>query len=1323
MESAAAANRGRAAAHSDSDNDAGDDAPDYETAPRQANPDWVKPEGPRLPLKLADGSVLLQAPRPRRVQEVEGDAAGAEGSGVESDGEDGAASPKAAVSHLSKKQQRREATAAAAREKAAAKAAARKAAAAAAEAEEEDEDGSDSDSEDDDAGASAPAEEAANWAAFAAMSPAAVEARRADLRLQIAEFCEAIIADPEHNVREATAAEVRTASKYVAIRRGGAGGGDGDDGDDGDAGSKKKRSKQALAKEVSRRLAAKRRNTLLSLHRLCSDADPYVRQLAMLSCVAVFRDVAPTYRIRLPSAAEKAAEKAGAARVSKEVKKLREFEAALLAGYQRFLRYLEATALKGERASARIARGRGAPGSSSSGSSDGGEDGGGSDGDDADGDDAGFDRDARFDPAEAALNGGGKEGDVEGEGPAAKRARLSTKDFVAIKMAARREKTERARGVTFYEAPDATLAGLAVTAVRAMGELLQSLPHFNFRANLIGFLVPRMGARETAIATLACGAVGETIGMDAAGEASHEIVRALNALVKKGCRRRGGLARVRPAAIAVLHRLRLSLLDVSSAGGKAKGKGQGKGAAALSREGQLKAGADGKKGKRTSGHHGEDPFDKADVLAGLAAADAEGLDERRSRAAACLRDTLNIYFRLLRGAAGAGGLHLLPPVLAGLARVGHLIDVGVTSDLINCLRDLVTAGAVGGSSGGGGGGAGGGAGGAGGDGSDGEAGPAAGASASSAAWTHDCFGIADAARRGAGSELGSGLLVAAAALEVSGKGTAAAASAAAGGGVAGAAAAVAGAAEDSLAAAARAAAVAATGGSGSRLSTESLFSLVTTALRILSGPGELLNADETAFVSAAYAGLLRLVGEAAAGGAGVYTATTLAADAVSALFLERRREFSPERVAAFARRCVLVAAAVPSPCAAALLSLARQLVAHYPALKGMVSAPPSAGPGSGLAAGEGSGSGAGGGGGFSLVGTPTAGAAFVGAAGAATVASAAAARGKGKGKAGKGASGAEAAAASLGDRHLDALAGGNGGAVRVPEAAGALQSTLWPLAAFAERHYHPLVRASAAAALRMTPVLPSEAPARALAAVDDREGKLHPAVPPPREHPLAAAAASAAAAGKLAKPGFVKAKPLAPWLAAALAPLPAEAAAAAAGAAKAKGKAAAGAKSKSASKPTPTMAVDVDEHAPASRAAEDGADEAAAGVAAEEDEEAVARDLAREIAAVRQRALAADGFPTAFASAASAASAVAAAAVSSSAGSGAAPVAASAAPPVPAVPISSCGSLGGPGRAPSSAFMVHFMGRMGRRSAGARGVVAAVAELRSRAAPGRASAR
>lgn len=63
--------------------------------------------------------------------------------------------------------------------------------------------------------------------------------------------------------------------------------------------------------------------------------DDTTTRLAVLSLLAIFQDIIPTYRIRLPTAAEKAV------RVTKDVKKLWDYEAKLLSFYQQYLKLLD----------------------------------------------------------------------------------------------------------------------------------------------------------------------------------------------------------------------------------------------------------------------------------------------------------------------------------------------------------------------------------------------------------------------------------------------------------------------------------------------------------------------------------------------------------------------------------------------------------------------------------------------------------------------------------------------------------------------------------------------------------------------------------------------------------------------------------------------------------------------------------------------------------------------------------------------------------------------------------------------------------------------
>lgn len=67
------------------------------------------------------------------------------------------------------------------------------------------------------------------------------------------------------------------------------------------------------------------------------EQDEYISQLGILSLLAVFRDLIPSYRIRLPTAAEMSV------KVSLETKRLWDYERALLTHYQQYLSLLERT--------------------------------------------------------------------------------------------------------------------------------------------------------------------------------------------------------------------------------------------------------------------------------------------------------------------------------------------------------------------------------------------------------------------------------------------------------------------------------------------------------------------------------------------------------------------------------------------------------------------------------------------------------------------------------------------------------------------------------------------------------------------------------------------------------------------------------------------------------------------------------------------------------------------------------------------------------------------------------------------------------------------
>lgn len=74
--------------------------------------------------------------------------------------------------------------------------------------------------------------------------------------------------------------------------------------------------------------------SLKELLKFCKDEDKTITQAALLSCLVVFKDIIPGYRIRLPT------EKEQEMKVSKIVKKMRFFESTLLSSYKAYLQRL-----------------------------------------------------------------------------------------------------------------------------------------------------------------------------------------------------------------------------------------------------------------------------------------------------------------------------------------------------------------------------------------------------------------------------------------------------------------------------------------------------------------------------------------------------------------------------------------------------------------------------------------------------------------------------------------------------------------------------------------------------------------------------------------------------------------------------------------------------------------------------------------------------------------------------------------------------------------------------------------------------------------------
>ena len=658
---------------------------------------------------------------------------------------------------------------------------------------------------------------------------------------------------------------------------------------------------------TTKTLVSKRFNTLGVLHSLCCDPDPEVRRLAMLSQAAVFKDILPEYRLR-PEV------KVPGEVVSAEVRRLRDSESALLKGYQRFLKHLEGTVLAGEAASRKLGRAltRGSAPLSSG---------------------VGFDVDARIDPLAAATGG----------------AAVRSKDYKDGRSSAR--KAGGGGPLSSYEAPLPVLVSLGLDALRALSELLGAHPGFNFSTNIIELLVPRLHAKDDDVSAACVTGVGAVFTGDTTLTAAAEVARVLADGVRVAAVKPGGLSTVRPEALGVLLKLRLGVLEKYD-----HREGETAARAMVPRSGKdAAANARGATAKRLATAEAEN-----EVLEGLRLADAEALGERRTHGKSCLKAIIAIYFRVLKSITNAG--HLLPPVLAGLARFGHLIDVGVVSDLLEALKTLLSASAGSG-------------------------------------FDADEEGI----------DVGGGAAVAAARAE-------------------------------------------AAPGSGRRvkLSVGSSMHAVTTALRIMSGPGSVLNADEGVFARFLYGLLPRIAAgdEADAG----YPSVGLAVAAVEALLVDRR-EYSLERVAAFVKRGWGLALVLPPAGALAFISLGRVLMQRYGGVAALLRA--------GTVGGGGVLGGTGSGGMFAT------------------------------------------AAVSSAVSHFDC---DRPGALHESGWELATLAHHW--------HPAVRSAAVVAARLPLVPPTPAEAPNAMLSAYDASEGTFNPSIPAPRPHPLAVKRAGGGEGGK-----------------------------------------------------------------------------------------------------------------------------------------------------------------------------------------------------------------
>ncbi|KAH6918617.1 nucleolar complex-associated protein 3 [Coprinopsis sp. MPI-PUGE-AT-0042] len=290
--------------------------------------------------------------------------------------------------------------------------------------------------------------------------------------------------------------------------------------------------------------------------------DEVVRKLAVLSQLAVYKDIIPGYRIRALTDAEKAE------KVSQMVARQREWEQGLVSVYQSYLRLLD--------------------------------------------------------------------GEIKGRTP------------------------------------------LADTAIHCMCILLAELTHFNFRQNLMAAIVARLSKRSWDETSEKClGTVNSVFRADQTGEASLEIVRILNRMIKE---RR---FKIHPNVLSCLLNLRLRT-ELSTRASQTTADRRGGDDNHTDKK--------GKKQKKVEKPHISKKAKKAlkerkEIEKEMREAEAEvDKEERANTHTETLKLLFVLYFRVLKNPTPSP---LLPGALSGISKFAHLVNIDFFRDLMKVLKDLM----------------------------------------------------------------------------------------------------------------------------------------------------------------------------------------------------------------------------------------------------------------------------------------------------------------------------------------------------------------------------------------------------------------------------------------------------------------------------------------------------------------------------------------------------------------------------------------------------------------------------------------------------------
>ncbi|KZT11382.1 nucleolar complex-associated protein 3 [Laetiporus sulphureus 93-53] len=218
---------------------------------------------------------------------------------------------------------------------------------------------------------------------------------------------------------------------------------------------------------------------------------------------------------------------------------------------------------------------------------------------------------------------------------------------------------------------------LAETALHSMCSLLAEVMHFNFRVNLMTCVVAYLSRKSwNQSSDLCLNTIIKVFRADSTGEASLEVVRLLNRMVKE---RRFN---VHPEVLSSLLHLRLKTeLGVRSSESKADKEQQGR------IQGKRKG-----KGKKVEQPHLSQKMKKAlkerkEIQKEMREAEAEvDKEERAATQTETLKLLFVLYFRILKN---PDPTPLLPAALEGISKYSHLVNIDFFKDLMQVLKNIM----------------------------------------------------------------------------------------------------------------------------------------------------------------------------------------------------------------------------------------------------------------------------------------------------------------------------------------------------------------------------------------------------------------------------------------------------------------------------------------------------------------------------------------------------------------------------------------------------------------------------------------------------------